>query len=182
LIGIYSVCGFDDFFVTTHVVAFALDSGLNPWVAGNLLAIMGITGLIGVLAAGYWGDRSGPAPATIAAFAARTAVFALVYVDQSPLSVTIFALVFGLTFLMTAPLTVLFVRDSFGVAHLGTIAGLITMVHHIFGGIGAWLGAAVFDRTGHYDIAFAVAAIGSIIALVLTMMLAPTEERAPAIG
>ena len=57
--------------MTTHVVAFALDSGLQPRIAGNLLAIMGITGLIGVLASGYWGDRSGPAPATIAAFAAR---------------------------------------------------------------------------------------------------------------
>jgi predicted MFS family arabinose efflux permease len=170
---VYAICGFDDFFVTTHVVAFALDSGLKPAIAGNLLAIMGVTGLIGVLAAGYWGDRSGPAPATIAAFAARTAVFALVYVDQSPLSVTIFALVFGLTFLMTAPLTVLFVRDAFGVAHLGAIAGLVTMVHHIFGGIGAWLGAAVFDHTGHYDGAFAVACVGSLVALVFTIMLPP---------
>ncbi len=180
LIGIYAVCGFDDFFVTTHVVAFALDSGLDPWVAGNLLAIMGVTGLIGVVASGYWGDRSGPAPATIAAFAARTAVFALVYVDQSPLSVTIFALVFGLTFLITAPLTVLFVRDAFGMAHLGTIAGLITMVHHIFGGIGAWLGATVFDHTGHYDGAFAVACVGSLVALVLTMMLGKRGEGGPA--
>ncbi len=179
LTGVYAVCGFDDFFVTTHVVAFALDSGLKPVVAGNLLAIMGVTGLIGVIAAGYWGDRSGPAPATIAAFAARTAVFALVYMDQSPLSATIFALVFGLTFLMTAPLTVLFVRNAFGIAHLGAIAGLVTMVHHIFGGIGAWLGAAVFDRTGHYDAAFAIACLGSLLALVLTMMM-PAKNPAVA--
>lgn len=177
LMGIYAVCGYDDFFVTTHVVAFALDSGLDPMISGNLLAIMGVTGLIGVLAAGYWGDRSGPAPATIFAFAARTAVFALVYIDQSPVSVAIFALVFGLTFLMTAPLTVLFVRDAFGVAHLGAIAGVITMVHHIFGGIGAWLGAAVFDHTGHYDGAFAVACVGSLVALVLTIALPGRKSR-----
>jgi predicted MFS family arabinose efflux permease len=161
LVGIYSVCGFDDFFVTTHVVAFALDSGLNPWVAGNLLAIMGITGLVGVIAAGYWGDRSGPA---------RIAAFALVYFDQSPMAVTIFAVVFGVTFLMTAPLTLLFVRDAFGISHLGTLMGLITMIHHIFGGIGAWLGAAIFDRTGHYDGAFAIAFAGSLVAMVLAMM------------
>ena len=178
LTAIYAVCGFDDFFVTTHVVAFALDSGLDPWVSGNLLAIMGVTGLIGVLAAGYWGDRSGPIPATIAAFGARTAVFALVYMDQSPVSVTIFALVFGLTFLMTAPLTVLYVRGMFGVAHLGAIAGLVTMVHHIFGGVGAWLGAAVFDRTGHYDAAFAVACFGSLAAMALTMMLTGDDKMA----
>ena len=34
--------------------------------------------------------------------------------DQSPLSITIFALVFGATFLVTAPLTVVFVRENFG--------------------------------------------------------------------
>ena len=178
LIGIYAVCGFDDFFVTTHVVAFALDSGLDTWIAGNLLAIMGITGLLGVVVAGYWGDRSGPGPATAAAFAARTAVFALIYVNQSPWAVATFALVFGVTFLMTAPLTVLFVRNAFGVAHLGTIAGLITMVHHIFGGIGAWFGAFAFDRTGHYDAAFMVACVGSLVALLLTLLLDPRASRA----
>ena len=178
LTAIYCVCGFDDFFVTTHVVAFALDSGLDPWMSGNLLAIMGVTGLVGVIAAGYWGDRSGPAPATIAAFAARTASFALVYVDQSPLSAAVFALVFGVTFLMTAPLTVLFVRDMFGVANLGAIAGLVTMAHHIFGGLGAWLGGAVFDRNGNYDAAFAIACFGSLAAMVLTMAL-PREAAKP---
>ncbi len=177
LLGIYAVCGFDDFFVTTHVVAFALDSGIDPWMSGNLLALMGVTGLIGVVVSGYWGDRSGPAPATIAAFAARTAAFALVYYDQSPLTVSIFAMVFGLTFLVTAPLTVLFARNAFGLAHVGAIAGMITMVHHIFGGLGAWLGAWIFDHTGHYDAAFAIACVGSLVALVLTIALPGKHEQ-----
>jgi methanogenic corrinoid protein MtbC1 len=32
--------------------------------------------------------------------------------------------------------------------HLGALTGLITMVHRIFGDIGAYLGATVFDVTG----------------------------------
>ena len=113
---VYAVCGFGDFFVSTHVVAFAQDSGMEPFIAGNLLAMMGLTGLIGVIAAGYWSDRSGPVWPTAICFLARALVFALVLIDQSPLSVAIFGLVFGLSFLVTAPLTVVFVQ--IGRAHV----------------------------------------------------------------
>ena len=82
------------------------DRGVDAFLAGNLLALMGLTGLIGVIAAGAVSDRFGPVWPTALAFAARVVVFALVMVDQSPLSVAIFALVFGATFLVTAPLTV----------------------------------------------------------------------------
>jgi predicted MFS family arabinose efflux permease len=139
--------------------------------------MMGLTGLIGVVVAGAFSDRSGPVWPTALAFAARIAVFALLMVDQSTVSVAVFALVFGATFMVTAPLTAVFVLQNFGPRHLGALTGLITMVHQIFGGIGAYLGAAVFDRTGNYDVAFAVMLVATVVALVLTAML-----RRPALG
>ena len=178
LLVIYAICGFDDFFVSTHVVAFAQDRGVDAFLAGNLLALMGLTGLIGVVAAGAFSDRSGPVWPTALAFAARVAVFALVMVDQSAASVAVFALVFGATFLVTAPLTVVFVSESFGTRHLGALTGLVTMVHQIFGGIGAYLGAAVFDVTGNYDVAFAMMFAASLLALLLTLMLRHPRQRA----
>jgi predicted MFS family arabinose efflux permease len=182
LLGVYAICGFDDFFVTTHLVAFAQDRGLPPFVAGNLLALMGLAALLGVIVAGAWSDRSGPAAPAAASFAIRIAVFALVMVDQSHASVTVFALVFGMTFLVTAPLIVPFVAESFGMRNLGALTGLITMVHHICGGLGAYLGAAVFDATGGYDRAFAVMMTSSIIALALTFCLhRPHPKRSEAI-
>lgn len=171
LLGVYAVCGLDDFFVTTHVVAFAQDRGAGALVAGNLLALMGLTGLIGVVAGGYLSDRMGPVWPTALSFAARIAVFGLIMVDQSEAAVAVFALVFGATFLVTAPLTVVFVQQSFGLRHLGALTGLITMVHQIFGGIGAYLGAAVFDTTRSYDGAFAIMLAASTVALVLTLLL-----------
>lgn len=171
LLAVYAICGLDDFFVTTHVVAFAQDHGAGAWFAGNLLALMGLTGLAGVVAGGYLSDRAGPVWPTALAFAARIAVFGLIMADQSEISVAVFALVFGATFLVTAPLTVVFVRQSFGTRHLGALTGLITMVHQIFGGIGAYLGAAVFDATHRYDGAFIVMLAASALALVLTLML-----------
>lgn len=174
-IAIFAICGLDDFFVATHVVAFAQDRGVDAVLAGNLLALMGLTGTIGVIGAGWWGDRAGPVPPTVAAFALRIVMFALIAIDQSPLSIAVFSLLFGASFLVTAPLTVLFVRDAFGTRHLGAISGIITMVHQIMGGLGAWGGARIFDITGRYDIAFIIVLVATVIALVLTLCL----ERKP---
>ncbi len=180
LLAIYAICGLDDFFVGTHVVAFAQDRGVAALMAGNLLALMGLTALVGVLAGGALSDRTGPMLATAIAFGARIVVFVLILVDQSPVSVAIFALVFGATFLVTAPLTVLFVREAFGTRHLGSLTGLITMVHQIFGGIGAYGGALIFDATGSYAAAFLIALALTVVALVLTLALPRASARSTA--
>jgi predicted MFS family arabinose efflux permease len=176
LLAVYAICGFDDFFVSTHVVAFAQDRGVDSLLAGNLLAFMGLTGLMGLVATALASDRIGPAWISVIAFAARVAVLGLIAVDQSPVSIAVFALVFGATFLVTAPMTVLFVRDQFGMKHLGALTGLVTMVHQIFGGIGAWGGARLFDATGTYDAAFVLTLAVTVLALLLTLLLRRPAE------
>jgi predicted MFS family arabinose efflux permease len=171
LLAVYAICGLDDFFVTTHVAAFAQDRGLSPLIAGNLLALMGLTGLAGVVLSGLASDRMGPAWPTAACFVARIVVFAWIALDQSALSIAVFALTYGATFLVTAPLTVIFVRESFGTRNLGGLAGFITMAHQIFGGLGAYAGAATFDATGGYDAAFLLMLVSSVVALALVTML-----------
>jgi predicted MFS family arabinose efflux permease len=164
--------------VATHVVAFAQDHGLDTWVAGNLLALMGFTGVIGLALTGLVSDRVGPSWTAALSSVARVAVFALITVDQSALSIAIFALVFGATFLVTAPLVVLFVRDHFGMANLGALSGLITMVHQIFAGIGAYTGAVIFDATGSYNFAFVVLLVLSSLAFILSLIM----RRAAVVG
>src|SRR5258706_1162331 len=109
LLIIYAICGFGDFFVSTHVVAFAQDRGVDGYLAGGLLALMGLTGLLGVIAAGVWSDRSGAVWPTAAAFAARVAAFGLIAVDPAPPSLAPVRIGFDATFLVTAPGTLLFV-------------------------------------------------------------------------
>ena len=92
LVGIYAICGFQDFLVATHVVAFALDTGMGTVVAGNLLAFMGLMGLLGVLASGYLADLMGPGRPTLLCFVMRIGIFALIILSQSNLSVIVFAL------------------------------------------------------------------------------------------
>ena len=171
LLVVYAICGLDDFFVATHVVAFAQDRGVEALFAGHLLALMGLTGVIGLMVTGLLSDRVGPAWTAALSFGMRVAVFGLIAVDQSAASIAIFALAFGATFLVRAPLVVLFVRDHFGMIELGALSGLVTMVHQIFGGIGAYGGALIFDTTGTYDAAFLILLVASCLAVALLLML-----------
>ena len=168
--GIYAICGFQDFFVATHVVAFALDIGFGTLIAGNLLALMGVMGLLGVLVSGFLADRIGPARPTLLCFAMRIGIFVLVILSQSKPAVMMFALLYGFTFLMTAPLTVIFSGNIFGTARLGRISGTISMIHQISGGIGALAGALAFDIWGSYDRAFVMMLVLSVVATVGTLL------------
>lgn len=84
LMALYALCGIQDFFVSVHVVAFALDEGVASLFAGNLLAFMGLAGLIGVLLAGAWSDLVGPAWPTAACFVLRLVIFGVITVLKDP--------------------------------------------------------------------------------------------------
>ena len=171
LLVIYVVCGFQDFLVATHMVAFALDEGVDTLLAGNMLAFMGLTGLAGVLLAGVLNDRFGPVLPTALCFALRVVLCALLLLSREPAVIVGAALLYGVTFWMTAPLAVVFARESASIALLGTVSGLITMVHHVAGGIGALAGASIFDAYGSYTRAFVAMLVLSVVALGLTLVL-----------
>ena len=178
LLVIYVVCGFQDFLVATHMVAFALDEGVETLLAGNMLAFMGLTGLVGVLLAGVLNDRFGPVLPTALCFALRIVLCALLLLSREPAVIVGAALLYGMTFWMTAPLAVVFAREHASFALLGTVSGLITMAHHVAGGIGALAGASIFDAYGSYTRAFVVMLVLSVVALGLTLVL-PRRPRRP---
>lgn len=180
LVIVYAICGFQDFFVATHVVAFAQDQGVGTVLAGNLLAWMGLMGLAGVLLSGALADAFGASLPTLLCFLLRIFVFAFILFFQDTVAVAVFALLYGFTFLVTAPLTVVFAGAIFGQARLGVVAGSISMVHQISGGLGALVGAVIFDQWGSYDRGFVVLLAMSLLAVPVTLMVRerPVSETA----
>ena len=177
LLMVYAVCGFQDFFVATHIVAFALDRGIGTVLAGNMLALMGLMGLAGVLLSGILSDAFGPARPTALCFLMRLGIFAFIIYFQGNAAVIAFALLYGFTFLITAPLTVVFAGNIFGRARLGAVSGTISMVHQIAGGLGAFVGAWIFDQWGSYDRAFGLMLALTIAAMALTLMVKREKPR-----
>jgi MFS family permease len=174
LVVLYAACGAQDFFMATHVVAFAQDQGISQFFAGNILAFMGLFGLVGVLISGVMSDKFGASRPTLLCFLLRIGLFAYIPLFQDTPSIAVFALLYGFTFTITAPLTVVFVSNMFGTSRLGTISGLINMVHQVAGGLGAVLGAVIFDIRGSYDAAFLVMLV---LAVVGTVAIIALQER-----
>ncbi len=169
LMAMFAVCGFQDFFVATHIVAFAQDKGVGDFPAGNILAFMGLAGLVGVLLSGALADRYGASRPTLICFVLRIGLFGYILFMQDTVSIAATALVYGFTFTMTAPLTVVFAGNIFGTARLGSVSGLINMVHQIAGGLGAFVGALIFDATGSYNGAFILMFALSILGTATTV-------------
>lgn len=179
LVVVYAICGLQDFFVSTHVVAFATDHGVSAVLAGNVLALMGLMGLIGVLASGALSDAFGPTVPTALNFLVRFCLFGYILFMHDATSILIFALAYGATFMVTAPLAVVFAERAAGSRHMGRVSGVIIMVHQIAGGLGALVGGTVFDRWGSYDKAFMLMCALCLVAIGTTWWL--KGKRHPAL-
>lgn len=163
MIFMFAICGFQDFLVSTHIVAFATDEGISDVLAGNLLAIMGVMGMLGVLFSGYLSDRFGPGKPSGLCFLIRIVVFSLVVISNSPAAVMIFGLMYGFTFLMTAPLAPIYLTRGFGMRNLGALTGTANMVHQMFGGVGALVAGVMFDTYENYHGTWILALAMSVI-------------------
>jgi MFS family permease len=169
------ICGGGDHLVATHLVPMVTDYGLSASVAASMYAWLGLLSLAGILIAGVAADRAGAKLPILVTFAVRVALFGLLLGAKGTAPFWVFALGFGLTLLVTAPLTPMLVSALYGVTHIGFISGFITTVHMIGSGLWAYLGGAIYDKTGDYDLAFALAAGLAVVALVCTFFI--REER-----
>ena len=171
LLFVFGICGFQDFFVNTHLVAFANDNEIGKALSGFILALMGLMGLPGVIICGYITDRFGPAIPTLICFLIRTVIFAIIIYYQNTSTIVVFSLFYGSTFLITAPLVAIYAKQVFGSKLMGLTGGIIIMVHQLLGGLGAVLGAMIFDSLGSYDLAFIVSLVTSILAILISLKL-----------
>jgi MFS family permease len=163
------ICGGGDNFILTHLIPMATDYGISPIRAGNMLAWSGLLSLAGVLATGPAVDRFGNKAPIVATFLIRAAVFALVLKYQTAVSFYILATVFGFTMLVTAPIAVTLLGKLYGFKHVGLLSGFITTLHHLGGGLWAYLGGFIFDHTGSYQTAFALSAASALVAVVCAL-------------
>jgi MFS family permease len=173
------VCGAGDFLLTTHLVPMATDHGVPMSTAVAMLAWFGLLSLGGILLAGPMSDLIGNKVPIAGAFALRVVLFLLVVRYQNAAAFWALSLGFGFTFLITAPLTTTLMGRMYGFASIGLLSGFITTVHHLGGGLWAYLGGAVYDATGSYNVAMAISAGASAVALVCTLLIREVRHVAP---
>jgi MFS family permease len=149
----FFVCGFHIAFVSTHLPPYLTELGLGTALAAWALALIGLFNVIGAYGAGILGGVYSRRLLLSAIYASRAAAFALfVVLPATPATVLLFAAAIGLLWLSTVPLTSGLIAVMFGTRHLGLLFGVVFLSHQIGAFVGVWLGGAVYDATGAYDL------------------------------
>ncbi|MEJ8855512.1 MFS transporter [Variovorax robiniae] len=172
----YFVCGFQVVFIGVHMPSYLRDKGLSPEVASYALALIGLFNVFGTYASGSLGQKFAKRKILAAIYFGRAVAIALfLIVPISPLSVYVFAAAIGFLWLSTVPATNALVAQIFGVAHLSMLSGFIFLGHQVGSFLGVWLGGALYDRTGSYDIVWYLSIALGVFAALINL---PVKESA----
>jgi MFS family permease len=149
----FFVCGFHIAFVSTHLPPYLTDLGLSTALAAWALGLIGLFNVIGAYSAGLLGGRYSRRLLLSGIYASRAAAFALfVVLPATPVTVLVFAALIGFLWLSTVPPTSGLIALMFGTRDLGLLFGIVFLSHQVGAFVGVWLGGAVYDATGAYDL------------------------------
>ena len=176
LMGGYFVCGFQVVFIGVHMPSYLRDYGMPTEVASYSLALIGLFNVFGSYLTGSLGQRMSKKVILASIYILRSlAIIIFLLVPLSPTSVYIFSAVMGFLWLSTVPPTNALVAQIFGVAHLSMLGGFVFFSHQVGSFLGVWLGGALYDSTGSYDIVWYIAIALGVLAAGLNL---PIRESA----
>jgi MFS family permease len=165
--------------VTTHQVAHALERGFSTVTLGWVFGLGGACTVAGNVIGGALSDRWGREWVFALGSAIGIAgIGCLGWLDgPEDLPLLLGYVVAGIGFGMRISLLAAIPADLFAGRHLGAILGVAQGGGGLGGFIGPFLGGWLFDVTGSYQIAFAVAALAIAVSAVAAWLAAPRRAR-----
>ena len=181
-LGFFS-CGFQLGFITAHFPAFVTEmcgdiasDGLFAYVGIKTssalgafsIALIGAANIVGTITAGYFGNHYKKKNLLAIVYTGRTLIAVIfILVPMTPLTVVSFSITMGLLWLATVPLTSGLVGYIYGLRYMGTLYGIVFFSHQLGSFLGVWLGGALYDAYGNYNIVWWVGiAVGAFSAIV----------------
>lgn len=150
-----------------HQVAYLVDHGVTAIVAASVVGLVGASSIVGKVGGGWLSDRFereavflGGITILVAAVAALAALGSA----PAPWAIYGYAILFGVGYSATASLIPAMVSDRFGGPHFGAIVGAGLLGSAVGSALGPWLAGSIFDHTGSYMGAFAIAAASAVAA------------------
>ena len=181
-LGFFS-CGFQLAFITAHFPAFVTemcgsistdgllaDIGVNSTSALGAfsIALIGAANIVGTISAGYFGKYYKKKNLLAIVYTGRTLIAIIfIMVPMTPLTVVTFSITMGLLWLASVPLTSGLVGYIYGLRYMGTLYGIVFFSHQLGSFLGVWLGGALYDLYGNYNIVWWVGiGVGAFSAIV----------------
>ena len=181
-LGFFS-CGYQLAFITAHFPAFVTemcgsistdgllaDIGVNSTSALGAfsIALIGAANIVGTISAGYFGKYYKKKNLLAIVYTGRTLIAIIfIMVPMTPLTVVTFSITMGLLWLASVPLTSGLVGYIYGLRYMGTLYGIVFFSHQLGSFLGVWLGGALYDLYGNYNIVWWVGiGVGAFSAIV----------------
>ena len=157
--------------MNVHMVAFAVGTGVPAVQAAAALGSVSLVSLPGRLATGWLADRIGRAQTltiTYASAVAGIACLAMLAWHGAHEWLIAYVLFYGLAQGSSGIVASARTADVFAGPTFGTIYGWMSLAVGPGEAIGAWMGGAVFDRTGSYLAGFGF--VATVLAAALLLM------------
>ncbi|HEX2171501.1 MAG TPA: MFS transporter [Dehalococcoidia bacterium] len=169
--------------VQVHQTRYLIEIGFSPTDAAWALGFVSLAGIPGQIALGYLSDRIGREWVwTAGSLGFAVCYLALLLLLQTPAPGLLYLMVvsqgllgYGLTSVMGA-----IPAEIFQGEHYGTIFGTLMLASIAGGAAGPWVTGTLYDATGSYGIAFAIALGWSLVSALAIWLAAPRKVRAVA--
>jgi MFS family permease len=179
--GMYT-CGFSMSLLSAHGVPMLTDHGYHAMLASSAVGLLGLSSFAGSMALGAIADRAGARPVLAWLYGTRTLLFAALFlVRDRPTALLIIAALGGTSMSGSLAMTSALTADIFGRFSVGSVFGTIFVVHQAGAALGSWLGGLVFELTGGYGLAFAIAGVQLLIAAGISLTIDPGARCAPSL-
>ena len=162
--------------ILTHIYPHAVDLGIAEAIAANILAAIGGASIAGRFVMGSASDKIGNKLALIITFVMAAVSLLWLLAAKEAWMLFIFAILYGFAhgslFTLISPV----VAELFGLSSHGVIFGTVNFVGTVGGTIGPVMAGYIFDVTGSYQLGFIILATASVIGLILSTLLRPTNR------
>src|SRR5881409_1563451 len=178
LAGSFFTCGFSMSLLSAHGIPMLTDHGYSPMFASWALGVLGGSSIGFTVMLGALSDRLGRRPVLAAIYAGRVFIFAGFFlIRDNPSAILTVAVLGGITMAGTGSMTSALTADIYGRFSVSSVFGLIFLVHQTGSAIGSALAGLLFETTGGYGAAFAVACCFLVAASIVALNIDKDARR-----
>jgi len=174
----FFTCGFSMSLLSAHGIPMLTDHGYSPMFASWAFGVLGGSSIGCTVMLGALSDRFGRRPVLAAIYAGRVLIFAGFFlIRDNPAAILIVAVLGGITMAGTGAMTSALTADIWGRFSVSPVLGVIFLVHQTGSAIGSWLAGAIFEATGGYGAAFALACLLLMAAAIVALKIDRGSRR-----
>jgi MFS family permease len=178
LAGSFFTCGFSMSLLSAHGIPMLTDHGYTPMFASWAFGVLGGSSVACTVMLGALSDRFGRRPVLAAIYAGRVAIFAGFFaIRDNPAAILAVAVLGGITMAGTGAMTSALTADIWGRFSVSPVLGVIFLVHQTGAALGSSLSGLLFETTGGYGAAFALACVFLMGAAVVALKIDTGSRR-----